>query len=46
MFFVTAAALYVPGYERVTLRDACFCFLKQAIVVKTPTNPFLVDIAY
>jgi hypothetical protein len=47
IFFVTAAYLYVPGYDSLTLRDACLCFLKQAVVAKkNPTNPFLVDIAY
>jgi len=46
MFFVTAAALYFPGYDILTLRNASFCFLKQAVVAKkkNPTNPFLVDI--
>jgi hypothetical protein len=36
MFFVTAAALYFPGYDILTLRNACFCFLKQAVVAEKP----------
>jgi hypothetical protein len=46
MFFVTATALYFPGYDILTLRDTCFCFLKRVVVPKDPTNPFPVDIAY
>jgi hypothetical protein len=46
MLFVTAAAVYCPGYDILALGDTCFCFLKQNVVARNPTHLFLVDIAY